>query len=72
MLVYYNDEIWGDILECGLAMAYDVTDPGNISSRDRLESMVLARMGLAATLSSLVFEACLWAYTIGEIRIIVL
>ena len=69
---FYNDETWGDIIECGLALAFDVPDNGNISFRDRLEALVLATMDLTTALSSLVLEAKMWAYTIDEIRLILL
>ena len=68
----YNDETWGDIIECGLAMAYDVPDPGNVSFRDRLEALVLATMDLTSFLPGLVCEAEMWAYVIDDIRIILL
>ena len=66
---FCNDETWGDIIECGLAMAYDVPNPANDSFRDRLEALVLATMDLTSFLPGLVCEAEMWAYVIDDIRI---
>ena len=72
VVVSYNDETWGDIIECGLAMAYDVPNPANDSFRDKLEALVLATMDLTSSLTGLVCEAQMWAYVIDDIRIILL
>ena len=67
----WGDELVGDFLECGLALAYrDPMNPNNLAFRDHLEKVVFAVIDLEVRLKCpLGFSPRMWAHFVDEVRV---